>query len=108
MIINLLKNNDCNLVTNIYYNFPSETKHVTITLTADDLGGKTISKQDFIDMYVSSNRTTIKSEIGKNGVVDANVEYDGTNIIIKTVLTLITMISKTFRQKTSKTLSYHR
>ena len=86
LIIDILRRNNCCLVYNIDYIFPTDTQHIDIRLTADDISGKTVSKEDLINLLMQNYTSAFKGEIGKNGIVDGKVEYDGSNLVITYVL----------------------
>ena len=54
MIINILKQNNCRLVYNIYYNFPTTTKHCNFAITADEIDKKDVSKEEFIELMLQN------------------------------------------------------
>lgn len=86
LIVDILRRNNCCFVYNIDYIFPTDTQHIDIRLTADDISGKTVTKEDLINLLTQNYTSALKGEIGKNGIVDGKVEYDGSNLVITYVL----------------------
>lgn len=85
-LINIMRSSNCCIVYDIDYHFINDTQHITLRLTPDDLSGNTISKDDLITMILENYRKAVSMEIGKNGVVDSKVEYDGSNLVMTYVL----------------------
>ena len=86
MILNILKQNNCRLVYNIYYNFPTTTKHCNFAITADEIDNKDVSKEDFIELMLQNYRKTMKVEIENGHVVDGSVEFNGRDVVHTYVL----------------------
>ena len=88
LIINILKRNNCRLVYNIYYNFPTTTKHCNFAITADEIDKKDVSKEDFIDLMLKNYNKALKIEIENGRVVDGRVEFNGRDIVLTYVLNI--------------------
>ena len=88
MIINILKQNNCRLVYNIYYNFPTTTKHCNFAITADEIDRKDVSKEEFIELMLKNYNKALKIEIENGRVVDGRVEFNGRDIVLTYVLNI--------------------
>lgn len=86
LLIDLMRSSNCCWVYNIDYIFPTDTQHMTVRLTVDDISGNTISKDDLINVILENYRKAISMEIGKNGVVGGEVGYDGSNMVLSYVV----------------------
>lgn len=86
MIINILKQNNCRLVYNIYYNFPTTTKHCNFTITADEIDKKDVSKEEFIELMLQNYNKALKIEIENGRAVDGRVEFNGRDVVLTYVL----------------------
>lgn len=88
LIINILKRNNCRLVYNIYYNFPTTTKHCNFAITADEIDKKDVSKEDFIELMLKNYNKALKIEIENGRAVDGRVEFNGRDIVLTYVLNI--------------------
>ena len=86
LLIDIMRSSNCCILYDIDYHFINDTQHITIRLTPDDISGNTISKDDLINMLLENYRKGLSMEIGKNGIVDGKVEYDGSNLVVSYVL----------------------
>lgn len=86
MFINILKQNNCRLVYNIYYNFPTTTKHCNFTITADEIDKKDVSKEEFIELMLQNYNKALKIEIENGRAVDGSVEFNGRDVVLTYVL----------------------
>lgn len=86
MIINILKQNNCRLVYNIYYNFPTTTKHCNFTITADEIDKKDVSKEEFIELMLQNYNKALKIEIENGRAVDGSVVFNGRDVVLTYVL----------------------
>lgn len=86
MIVNILKQNNCRLVYNIYYNFPTTTKHCNFAITADEIDKKDVSKEEFIELMLQNYRKALKIEIENNRALDGSVEFNGRDVVLTYVL----------------------
>lgn len=88
LIINTLKRNNCRLVYNIYYNFPTTTKHCNFAITADEIDKKDVSKEEFIELMLKNYNKALKIEIENGRAVDGRVEFNGRDIVLTYVLNI--------------------
>ena len=88
LIINTLKRNNCRLAYNIYYNFPTTTKHCNFAITADEIDKKDVSKEEFIELMLKNYNKALKIEIENGRAVDGRVEFNGRDIVLTYVLNI--------------------
>lgn len=82
LFVDIFKRNQCDFVYNVYYNFPDTTKHINFSITIDELIDNPPTKEEFINTFITNYRKAMDSEIGKNGIINGSIEFDGKNIII--------------------------
>lgn len=86
LLIDAMRDSNCDFVYDMNYVLPTGAQQIIVRLTADDISGNTISKDDLINMMLESYRNGLSKEIGKNGIVDGKVEYDGSNLVMTYVI----------------------